>query len=79
MMKEGASWWTAWRIWGGRGKDTSSADRQSRRPLLTAAEEVEDEEEEIGNEQSERRDYGTGTNRPRVEPSPMVHERTVWE
>lgn len=80
MMKEGASWWTAWRVWGGRREGSSSGDRQSRRPLLTGVEESEeDEEEEIDTGRDERRVYGSGGDGPRVEPSPMVHERTAWE
>jgi hypothetical protein len=80
MMKEGASWWTAWRIWSGRYKGLrTTTERQNRRPLLAApAEEDEDEEAGTVRRDNERREYGTGGDGPRVEPSSMG-ERNAWD
>ncbi|KAL2205429.1 hypothetical protein CC79DRAFT_1047952 [Sarocladium strictum] len=81
MMKEGASWWTAWRIWSGRYKGTwTTTERQNRRPLLAAPAEDGDGDEETGvvTREDERREYGTGGDGPRVEPSSMG-ERNAWD
>jgi hypothetical protein len=80
MMKEGASWWTAWRTWSGRAAGGSSTtERLSRRPLLEAPIE-EDEEEEIGTERDEQQGYGTANSgAPRVIPSSMGGERNEWD
>lgn len=81
MMKEGASWWTAWRIWPGQQKaDWPTTERQTRRPLLHGPMEEGDEEEQVGTEEVERREYGTtGGDGPRVEPSSMSVERNAWD
>lgn len=81
-MKEGASWWTAWRFGGSAGRqwDGSTTAERQHRPLLTAAEEVDEEEGEqvIGLEG--QRSYGTtGNDGPRVEPSSVGTERNAWE
>lgn len=74
LMRDGASWWTAWRTAG--RDDTRDAGRESRRPLLPAVPEVEEESVE-----TVPRSYGSTPGEdagPRGEQSPM-NERAAWE
>lgn len=81
MMREGKNWWTAWRV--GRW-NRATGERGSGRPLLTAAgteEEERDDSERPNN--SQQREYGgtdeEGGGGPRVDPSPIHHERNAWD
>ncbi|KAF7562409.1 hypothetical protein G7046_g1715 [Stylonectria norvegica] len=75
MMREGTNWWTAW---GFRGSRRTTSNLESRRPLLTAP--SDSDEETTERQESGARDYG-GINGnesgPRVEPSTM-NDRNAW-
>lgn len=82
MMREGISWWTAWQTRGWR----ISRRRESKRPLLEAVPEEDEDGETAERGESTSRGYGAIPNDddeheqrvPRVEPS-SINNRSVWD
>ena len=83
MMREGTSWWTAWRA---RGARPVNGTYESRRPLLLPI--TNEDEETIERQEQGGRSYG-GTNGvsgivngdesgSRAETSP-INERNAWD